>query len=47
MFKGFLILLLSVFLLFACSKKDNTQIVSEPTEKEIIVIVYAEAVEAL
>ena len=47
MFKDFLILLLSVFLLFACSKKDNTKIVSEPTEKEIIVIVYAEAVEAL
>ena len=47
MFKGFLILLLSVFVLFACSKKDNTKIVSEPTEKEIIVIVYAEAVEAL
>ena len=47
MFKGFLILLLSVFLLFACSKKDNTEIVSQPTEKEMVVIIYAEAVEAL
>ena len=47
MFKGFLILLLSVFLLFACSKKNNTEIVSEPTEKEMVVAIYAEAVEAL
>ena len=47
MFKVFLILLLSVFLLFACSKRDNTGIVSEPTEKEMVVIIYAEAVEAL
>ena len=47
MFKDFLILLLSVSLLFACSKKDNKQIVSEPTEKEMVVIIYAEAVEAL
>ena len=47
MFKGFLILLLSVFLLSACSKKDNTEIVSEPTEKEMVVAIYAEAVDAL
>jgi len=47
MFKGFLILLLSVFLLFACSKKDNTKIVSEPTEKEMVVAIYVEAVDAL
>ena len=47
MFKFFLILLLSVFLLFACSKRDNTEIVSDPTEKEMVVIIYAEAVEAL
>ena len=46
MFKGFLILLLSVFLLFACSK-DNKKIVSELTEKELVVAIYAEAVEAL
>ena len=47
MFKVFLILLLSVFLLLACSKKDNTEIVSEPTEKEIAVAIYTEAVDAL
>ena len=47
MFKVFLILLLSVFLLLACSKKDNTEIVSEPTEKEMVVAIYAEAVDAL
>jgi len=47
MFKGFLILLLSVFLLFACSKKNNKVIISQPTEKELVTIIYAEAVEAL
>ena len=47
MFKSFLILLLSVFLLFACSKKENKKIVSEPTEREIVLAIYAEAVDAL
>ena len=47
MFKVFLILLLSVFLLLACSKKDNTKIISEPDEREMVVSIYAEAVEAL
>ena len=47
MFKGLLILLSSVFLLFSCSKKGNRATVSEPTEKEMVVIIYAEAVEAL
>ena len=47
MFKRFLILLLSVFLLFACSKKNNKEIISQPSEKEMVTIIYAEAVEAL
>ena len=47
MFKGFLILLISVFLLFACSKKNNEEIISQPTEEEIIVAIYDEAVDAL
>ena len=47
MFKVFLILLLSVFLLLACSKKNNKEIVSKPTEKEMVVAIYAEAVDAL
>jgi len=47
MFKVLLILLLSVFLLSACSKKDKTEIIYQPTEKEMVVEIYAEAVEAL
>jgi len=47
MFKNLLILLLSIFLLFSCSKKNNTKIISEPTDEEKAVSVYIEAVEAL
>ena len=47
MFKSLLILLLSIFLLFSCSKKNNTKIISEPTDEEKAVSVYIEALEAL
>ena len=47
MFKNLLILLLSIFLLFSCSKKSNEKVISEPTEQEITMSIYAEAVEAL
>ena len=47
MFKNLLILLLSIFLLFSCSKKNNTKIISEPTDEELAVSIYIEAVEAL
>ena len=47
MFKNLLVLLLSIFLLFACSKKNNEKVVSEPTEVEVAASIYAEAVEAL
>ena len=47
MLKNLLILLLSIFLLFACSKKDRENIISEPTEEELAISIYAEAVEAL
>ena len=47
MFKSFLILLLSIFLSFSCSKKNNGKVISEPTEEEIAVTIYAEAVKAL
>ena len=47
MIKRYLILLLPVFLLFECSKKNNEEIVSPQTDEEIVVAVYAEAVEAL
>ena len=47
MFKVFIILLFSVFFLSACSKKDNVEIKSEPTEKEMVVGIYVEGVDAL
>ena len=47
MFKNLLILLLSIFLLFSCSKKNNKSVIAEPTDKEKAISVYAEAVEAL
>ncbi len=47
MFKNLLILLLAIFLLFSCSKKSSEKVISEPTEQEIVMSIYAEAVEAL
>ena len=47
MFRNLLILLLSTFLFFSCSKKNKESIISEPTEKERAVSIYAEAVDAL
>ena len=47
MFKNLLILLLSIFLLFSCSKKSSEKVISEPTEQEIAMSIYAEAVDAL
>ena len=47
MFKNLLILLLSIFLFFACSKKNNEQVVSNPTEEEIATSIYVEALESL
>ena len=47
MFKNSLILLLSIFLLFSCSKKNKKTIIAELTDEEKAVSIYAEAVEAL
>ena len=47
MFKGLIISLLSFFLLFACTIKDNKEIVSETTEEEMAISIYADALEAL
>jgi len=47
MFKNLLILLLSIFLLFSCSKKNKEVAISEPTEEERAASMYAEAVKAL
>ena len=46
MFKNILVLLL-VFLLLSCTKKNNEKIVSEPSEQDIAIETYDEAVEAL
>ena len=47
MFRDILILLLSVFLLFSCTKKNNEKEISQPTEEEKTLAVYTEAVDAL
>ena len=46
MFKSFLILLLSVFLLLSCSKNEK-EIKSEPDERDKAIVIYSEAVESL
>ncbi len=47
MFKGFLILLLSVFLLFSCAKKDTTKNITQKTDEDIVLVIYRDAIEAL
>ena len=47
MFKNFIYLLLISLLLFSCSKKDKKEVISQPTEEEQVVELYAIAVEAL
>ena len=47
MFKGLIILFLSTFLLFSCSKNNIEQVKSDPTEEERAIDIYYEAVEAL
>ena len=47
MFKVHLIFILSVFLLFSCSKKENIVIDAEPTDEESMIAIYEEGVEAL
>ena len=47
MFKNLFIILLSIFLLSSCSNKDNEISNPEGSEKEVALIIYSEAVEAL
>ena len=47
MFKRLLILLLSIFLLFSCSKKNNQKVLSGPTDGERAIKIYSEAVASL
>ena len=48
MFKNITILVLSAFILISCSKKNEVaKIVVEPTDKELVSSIYAEALSAL
>ena len=47
MFKVHLIFILSVFLLFSCSKKENIVIDAEPTDEESMIAIYEEALDSL
>ena len=47
MFKSYLIFIFSVFLLFSCSKKENLEVASGPTDEESMIAIYEEAVEVL
>ena len=47
MYKNLLILLLSFFLLFSCSKKNKENVIYEPTDEEIAASIYEEAIDAL
>ena len=47
MFKSLLVLILSIFLLFSCSKNRSEKIVAEITDEEKAINIYIEAVEAL
>ena len=47
MIKNFIILLLSFFLFFSCSKKEAQILIEEPTDELKAELIYKEAVEAL
>ena len=48
MFKGFLTLLLRLlFIICLFKKRSKTEVISQPTEEEITIAIYAEAVDAL
>ena len=47
MIKNLLVILLSIFFLFSCSKEKNKEVISEPTEEEQGQTLYAEGVKAL
>ena len=47
MFKNSVIIIITVFLLFSCSKKKDAEIISELTDEEIAINIYIEGVEAL
>ena len=47
MFKTYLILIFSVFLLFSCTKKEKVEIITGPTDEESMIAIYEGAVESL
>ena len=47
MFKNLLVILLSIFFLFSCSKEKSKEVISEPTQEEQGLTLYAEGIEAL
>jgi len=48
MFKNIIILVLAAFIVFSCSKKNETiKVVAEPTENQMILSVYTDGLEAL
>jgi len=47
MFKNLLVILLSIFFLFSCSKEKSKEVISEPTQEEQGQALYAEGIEAL
>jgi len=47
MFKNLLFFTLLTFILFSCSEKNNVKIISEPSDEEVAVATYEEAVKAL
>jgi len=47
MLKNTLILFLSIFLLFACSKKNVETVIEKPTDEELAAEIYSEALKSL
>jgi len=47
MFKKIILLILSFFLLFSCSKKNIKKITTESTDEEMVINIYVEGIEAL
>ena len=47
MFKKLLFLILLTSLLFGCAKKNDKEVTAEPSDEEVMVLMYQDAVEAL
>ena len=48
MFKNIIILVLSTFIVFSCSKKkESIKVISEPSDSEVVLSIYTDALDAL